>query len=96
ADLYRRKLSLPIIYALRNPEHREALARLYTQKCIDDADVRHILEILECTGTQRYLQRLIGCYHQKALERLDTLQACDAAALAELHSIAQELSNRQG
>jgi geranylgeranyl diphosphate synthase type I len=95
ADLYRRKLSLPIIYTLRSPEHREPLAHLYRQKRMDDADVRQLLEILDYAGSQNYVQNLIASYHQQALDGLDSVPACDAAALAELRSIAAELSNRQ-
>jgi geranylgeranyl diphosphate synthase type I len=94
ADLYRRKLSLPMIYALRTAEQSERLTALYAKQHVDSDDVRQILAILEAAQARRYTEHLATSYHQAALAALDSLHDGDAAALAELRGIAEGLLGR--
>jgi geranylgeranyl diphosphate synthase type I len=94
ADLYRRKLSLPVIYGLRTAEQRTRLAVLYGAERIGSDDVREILAILEAAQAQRYTEHIATSYHQAALAALDSLHDGDAAALAELRAIADGLLGR--
>jgi geranylgeranyl diphosphate synthase type I len=94
ADLYRRKLSLPVIHALQHPEHHAELAALLRTPQPTDADVRAMLAILDATGSAGYTERIAGAYHAQALAALDRA-AGDAAALAELRAIAGALLGRR-
>lgn len=94
ADLYRRKLSLPIIYALHAAEQREDLARLYSKPRIGRGDVRHILKILELTGARQYIEGVAASYYQAALAALESVCG-DPAALAELRAVAEGLVSRK-
>lgn len=94
ADLYRRKLSLPIIHALRTADRRGDLERLYRQEQIDDQDVRLILGILDQAGARGYTEGVATFYHREALSALDSARG-DTAALAELRALAEQLPGRQ-
>ena len=59
ADLYRRKVTLPIIRALRDTEQREVLASLYLQETIKSADVRRMLAILDATTIRSDMEALV-------------------------------------
>jgi len=94
ADLYRRKLSLPVIHALRTPAHSETLAQFYSQAEINDNDVAQILEILAEAGARSYTEGVAAFYHQQALAALDAAHG-STAALAELRALAELLVGRQ-
>jgi geranylgeranyl diphosphate synthase type I len=94
ADLYRRKLSLPVIHALRTGEQSDRLAQLYSQDMISNADAAELLEILAAAGTRDYTEGVAAFYHQQALAALDAAHG-DAAALAELRALAEQLVGRQ-
>src|SRR5436853_1328146 len=83
ADLYRRKVSLPIIYALHASKRHKRLAQLYGKQRIDEGDMRDILEILEGAHTREYIEGVAASYHQTALAALDSVRDVPAA-LAEL------------
>src|SRR6266542_3857456 len=74
ADLYRRKVSLPTIYALHGAEQREGLARLYGKKRPGDEDVRRILDILEQAGARGLTEGVAASYHKEALAALDSMR----------------------
>ncbi len=94
ADLYRRKLSLPVIHALHAAEQRAALTRLYGQPERGEGDVRQILGILEQARARDYTERVAATYHRQALDALEAAQG-DAAALSELRTITERLLNRK-
>jgi geranylgeranyl diphosphate synthase, type I len=94
ADLYRRKLSLPVIHALRTAAQSETLARLYSQPEISDSDAAQLLEILADAGARGYTEGVAAFYHQQALAALDAAQG-DASMLAELCALAEQLVGRQ-
>ena len=60
ADLARRKVTLPIIRALRDVGQRQALADLYRKETITDADVQRMLAILDGTTIQSDMIALVG------------------------------------
>ena len=94
ADLYRRKVSLPVIHALQTAEQRDALAKLYGQTEIGDQDVAQILDILAHSGTRGYTEGVAEHYHQAAIAALDAAQG-DRAALGEMRAITEGLLGRQ-
>lgn len=94
ADIYRRKLSLPIIHALGAADAHGQLARLYRQPEVGDADVRQILDILDQAGSRGYTEGIAQHYHQQALAALDAAQG-DAAAIAEIRTITGRLLGRK-
>jgi geranylgeranyl diphosphate synthase type I len=93
ADLYRRKLSLPIIHALHTADRRDDLARIYSRPNESDGDVRQSLDILDAAGARRYTEGVAADYHRQALAALDAARG-DTAALAELRALTERLVNR--
>jgi geranylgeranyl diphosphate synthase, type I len=94
ADLYRRKLSLPVIHALRTAAQSDTLTRLYSQPEISDSDAAQLLEILANAGARGYTEGVAAFYHQQALAALEAAQG-DASMLAELRALAERLVGRQ-
>ena len=94
ADLYRRKLSLPVIHALHGSEQRAALVRLYSQSSESADDVRRILAILDAAGSRDYTAGVAQRYHRQALAALDAAQG-DPEALGDLRAITERLLDRK-
>lgn len=94
ADLYRRKLSLPVIQALAGADERETLAAIYTQPEIDDRAVRQALDILEQAGARGYTEGVANYHHQRSLAALDAVKG-DRTVVAQLRAIAEGLVGRQ-
>lgn len=94
ADLYRRKVSLPVIHALHHADRRDTLARIYSQPEVGDGDVRELLDIMEQAGTRAYTEQAAAQYHRRASAALDTAEG-DAASMAEIRSITERLLGRQ-
>lgn len=94
ADLIRRKVSLPVIYALQHAERRAELSQLYQQPHAGDQELQRILGILEEAGSQSYTEETAADYHHRALAALDAAQG-DPRALAQLRSIAERLLGRK-
>jgi geranylgeranyl diphosphate synthase type I len=94
ADLYRRKVSLPVIRALHTGGQGAELARLYRQPEQNDADVRTMLDILDAAGARGYTEAVAERYHRQALDALASAQG-NPAALADLRAITARLLNRQ-
>jgi geranylgeranyl diphosphate synthase type I len=94
ADLYRRKLSLPVIYALRHASERDELEALYLQQDMGDADVRRALDILDACGARTYSEQVAGQFHERALGALSETSG-NQAALEELRMLAISLLGRQ-
>lgn len=93
ADLYRRKLSLPVIHALRHADERATVAQLYRQPELGDRDVRRLLDILDQCGARGYTKGVAADYHRQALQSLDSAHG-DATALGEIRSITERLLDR--
>jgi len=94
ADLYRRKVSLPIIHALHTADRRETLAQIYSQPEIGDDQVRQVLDFLDQAGSRGYTEGVAEDYHHQALSALDAAHG-SAAALAEIRAISERLLNRK-
>lgn len=99
ADLYRRKVSLPIIHALAHAADRATLAHLYRQTELSASDVTRALAVLDQAGAQDSCERLAETYQQAAfasLQRVNTgPSAPAAAALEQMHALAAKLSRRR-
>jgi geranylgeranyl diphosphate synthase, type I len=83
ADLYRRKVTLPIIRALRDMEHREILTDLYRRETLADADVRRILAILDATTIRSDMEMLVRRMAQAARETLRAIKLPPTAAASQ-------------
>jgi geranylgeranyl diphosphate synthase type I len=73
ADLYRRKVTLPIIRALREPELRGELTDLYLGETITEADARRMLEILDRTTIRLDMEAQVGQMAQATCETLESI-----------------------
>jgi geranylgeranyl diphosphate synthase type I len=73
ADLYRRKVSLPIIRAIRNREQGKALARFYRQETISDADVWQMLAILDDTTIRLDMEAQVAHMAQATCAALEAV-----------------------
>lgn len=99
ADLYRRKVSLPVVHALTHSPERERLAALYRQPTLDEAAVMEAMAILDAAGSRAFCAAMANEHHQdafKALDRLNPATAAAAAARDQLRSLTQRLIGRQG
>jgi geranylgeranyl diphosphate synthase type I len=90
ADLYRRKVTLPIIRALRDTGQREILTDIYKREALADADVRRILAILDATTIRSDMEALVRRMAQTARETLEVVKLPPTAtanhARGQLHA----------
>ncbi len=93
ADLARRKLSLPVIRALRVSHQHADLATLYGHGELDETQVRAALAIIDATDARAFTAARAGAHHHAAFAALDNVQG-DAAAIARLRGVAQALVGR--
>ncbi len=98
ADLYRRKVSLPVVHALTHSPDRARLVELYRQPALDDAAVAEVLAILDAVGSRAYCAAIANDHHQAAFAALEVVQpptATAAAARDRLRALTQSLIGRQ-
>jgi geranylgeranyl diphosphate synthase type I len=98
ADLYRRKLSLPVTHALRHADDRDVLARIYGQDEVSDADAGTALAVLDKAGSRAYTAGVAERYHREALAALRQVRPSEGAgerALSTIHSITAGLLGRE-
>lgn len=98
ADLYRRKLSLPVLHALRTSPDSAELAALYTAPLLDDAAAGRALKILDAAGSQAYCAAQAAQHHDAALAALAQVKPSSPAATdahAHLHALTESLIGRQ-
>jgi geranylgeranyl diphosphate synthase type I len=98
ADLYRRKLSLPVVHALAHSPRSAELARLYTEGQMDDAAVDQALAILDEAEARDYCAAAAAEHHSAAFAAIDRVQtASDDAenARRQLRGLAESLIGRQ-
>lgn len=99
ADLYRRKVSLPIVHALSHASAGPALAALYRQPDPDDATIERILALLDEAGSRDYCMAMAAEHHQAAFAALDRVETGGSAqaesALAQLRAITESLIGRK-
>jgi geranylgeranyl diphosphate synthase type I len=98
ADLYRRKVSLPVVHALANSPQRAELARSYGEGAMDDAKVGAALAALDAAGSRAFCAEAAASHHAAAFAALGRVQATGEAstqALATLRALAESLIGRQ-
>ncbi|NJN18277.1 MAG: polyprenyl synthetase family protein [Oscillochloris sp.] len=98
ADLYRRKLSLPVVHGLSNAVDRATLADLYRREQLGDAEVDRALAILDSAGSREYCVAMARGQHQAAFAALDRLEGggTEARQAREvLRSLAESLIGRK-
>ncbi len=99
ADLYRRKVSLPVVHALAVSPRRAELARLYREGTMDAAAVAAALAVLDAAGARAYCAEVAAKHHAAAfaaIDRVDTLgQPAAETARAQLRALAESLIGRQ-
>jgi geranylgeranyl diphosphate synthase, type I len=94
ADLIQRKLSLPVIHALRAEGGQGALAAIYARRETREGDVPAMLDALEQAGARTYTEATAGRFHTQSLAALDRAEG-DARTLAQLRVIAEGLLGRK-
>ncbi len=92
-DIRNRKITLPILFALRSEVGTE-LAALYRQERLSDADIQHAVALLDHAGAREYVQERAGAYEAQALAALAAAEPREPAANA-LHGLAVSLTSRQ-
>lgn len=98
ADLYRRKVSLPVVHALAASPARDELARAYTEGEMDDAAVGVALAALDAAGSRAFCAAEASRHHAAAFAALDRVETGDgqaASARATLRALAESLIGRQ-
>jgi geranylgeranyl diphosphate synthase type I len=98
ADLYRRKLSLPVAHALRHAADRDLLARIYRQETVSDADAGAALAVLDGAGSRGYTAGVAESYHREALAALAQVEPqgeAGAEALGTIHALTEGLLGRE-
>ena len=95
ADLLQRKMSLPMVHAYTHagPE-RATIERIYRQEQVGADDVQRLLEVLETTGSRRYVAGLAQREHDRAQEALAQVRPIDHDAFEELQSLVTSLLKR--
>ena len=94
-DLYRRKKTLPSLYALSRTEgeDRAALRHLFATERPEAEDVARALAALERTGARRHCEQLVPRYSTAAREHLEPLP--ESAARQALLALTYQLDSRE-
>jgi len=99
ADIYRRKVSLPVVHALSNAENRNNLMRIYRQQEVNDDDVGTALAVLENAGSREYSEGIALHYHQEAVQALERVRVADTLlareARGKIQGMLEKLLGRQ-
>jgi geranylgeranyl diphosphate synthase type I len=98
ADLWQRKLNLPVVHALRHSAEQDALADRYQRTQITETDVTAMLAWLDTAGSRHYAEGVAHHYYQAAVAALDQIRPDNSAALAavaELRAMAAGLLQRE-
>jgi len=91
SDIRSRKMTLPVIFALRTSEE---LASLYRQTRLSDEQVAQAVNILEQAGAREYVRQLAAEYEARGQTALDASGAQGVAA-QHLRKLAKSLTSRQ-
>jgi len=67
SDILTRKKTLPVVYALDDPKLRS----IYHQERLTEADVPHVVELLERRGARQYAEEMGRAYSERAMQHLD-------------------------
>lgn len=96
SDIYEKKKSLPVVYALEKAvgEERRNLERIYRLENLDSHDEAQVRQILFDVGAQAYTQGLADKYFHEAHRELEALSLPDEN-LKELKDTVSSLLGRQ-
>jgi len=94
SDIETKKMTLPVIVALRDPTVGPELAALYRQPSLSPADVTRAVALLDRTQAQAYTQQLAQQHEQQALTALDASGATGAAS-EYLRELARSMTVRK-
>lgn len=92
-DLLNHKMTLPVIFALRQGAEGQELAAIYRQERLSDQDVSRALAPLERVGARDYAQNLAAHYETAAIAALQA--AARPPAAEHLRALAASLTGRQ-
>ena len=92
-DLLNHKMTLPVIFALRQGAEGQELAAIYRQERLSDQDVSRALAPLERVGARDYAQNLAAHYETAAIAALHA--AARPPAAEHLRALAASLTGRQ-
>jgi geranylgeranyl diphosphate synthase type I len=93
-DLRSRKMTLPVIFALRTGPRREQLAALYRQDALGDQDIARAVAILDEARARHYVQQLAAHHAASAMAALNAAAPQEPAA-AQLRELSASLTGRQ-
>jgi geranylgeranyl diphosphate synthase type I len=95
SDILSRKKSLPVVYTLSHPTAGPALARLYADPLLGEADVPRVLALLEEAGARGYVEGLVQSALHEARQALELVRpAAVAPAYAALRELLDTLAGR--
>lgn len=95
ADLVQRKLSIPIIHALRNTSIRTEFIELYQGSELGEGAIKRMLALLEQAEARAYTAELAGRYHSRTLAALDSANTADPEAIDRMREITHMLIGRR-
>ncbi|MCJ7811632.1 MAG: polyprenyl synthetase family protein, partial [Dehalococcoidia bacterium] len=93
-DIRSRKMTLPVIFALRSAPGGGRLAALYGQSALSDEDIAQAVAILDEAGAQQYVQKLAAQHEASAMAALDAAAPRFPVA-AHLRDLASSLTGRR-
>ena len=96
ADVYRRKKSLPVVYALSEGEvaAQEGLRSIYAKSALDAADVAQVRQYLDQVGARGYCERKAAELKETAIANLSQLDAL-AGPREDIMQMAEFLLERE-
>ena len=94
SDIGSRKMTLPVIFALRDREQGKELAALYRKEHLSEQDVCRAVAILNQTGARSYVRKRAVQYEASTLAALDAAGARPPAA-DHLRRLATSLTSRE-
>jgi geranylgeranyl diphosphate synthase type I len=80
ADIYRRKVSLPIIHALVHAPYRATLVAIYCQDEVASYDIPCALEVLDMAGSREYAEDMARRYAYAAVQALQQFPSAETPA----------------
>ncbi len=95
ADLTRRKLSLPVIYALSREPKDGALHRLYNTPAGDETHMAVAMHALNQSGAAQVVGTLVDQHYAKAYSALDRITIVNHEAYKQLRAMADGLLGRK-
>ncbi len=93
-DIRNRKMTLPVIFALRRGQYSAQLAALYRQPALGDNEIAQAVAILDETGARACVQDLAIQYEARAMAALDAAHPRMPAG-SHLRDLASSLSGRR-